>query len=224
MTYASGKIVVFNGHRFAGPPGAIVYSLENLHAHPEWRVPSFRGQIWDYNKANFSEYPEDANVTYVPVGYHSSMHRFHRSNRLDIDLIFCGALNERRQTVLDKIRQQGFKVEVLHFNQWGIARDRKLGRARLALNIHYYDKPSSANGCGLFESVRVSHLVANSVPVVTENSYDNEEQDGWGLESCSYAELTDVVVRKLQGSQEELAKQAAHCLERFRQKPMILPL
>ena len=51
MTYASGKIVVFNGHRFAGPPGAIVYSLENLHAHPEWRVPSFRGQIWDYNKA-----------------------------------------------------------------------------------------------------------------------------------------------------------------------------
>ena len=106
------RVVVFNANYDTRPPaGSIVYNTDfvGIHCDPaKWRGH----EIWDFCQRNIALYPADIPVTHVPIGYHPSMKRFERMppDHRDIDVIFSGSMNERRQKVLDGLRKSGLVV------------------------------------------------------------------------------------------------------------------
>lgn len=209
--------VVFNAHCFAAPENTIVYNLENLVTNPDRIAWAASREVWDFNKQNIPCYPAEAKVFYVPIGYHPSMERFGRSEILDIDLVFCGTINPRRAKILGQIADKGYKVNIINNCVFGKERDGILARSRLALNIHHYVNPD------MFESVRVSHLIANQVPVLTEESTHRDEQL-WGLNGIPYEKLVDAVVDYLERPQLHLETMSNQLLDTFKKNPFRLPI
>lgn len=197
------RVVCFNAHTFEAPPGAVVFNLENV---PRQVDPSrWAGhEVWDFSERNAAQYK----ATHVPIGYHPSMERFERAPTKDIDVVFSGCLNERRMAVLQGLADRGLDVAVLPPGVYGKKRDDVLARARLALNMLYYED-------GVFPALRVAHLVANRVPVLSEAC-----PEGWSfVPTCAYGEMVDAAVRLLREGQ-----QAAEVpYEEFRKMPMVLP-
>ncbi|MBX9842969.1 MAG: hypothetical protein K2Z80_14285 [Xanthobacteraceae bacterium] len=79
------------------------------------------------------------------------------------------------------------------FNLYGAERDAFVARAKIILNVHFYD-------ARLFEIVRVSSLLANRKCVVSETGSDAafENQFGAGIAFAPYAALAETCVRLLQ--------------------------
>ncbi|MBF0214332.1 MAG: hypothetical protein HQM00_12370 [Magnetococcales bacterium] len=161
------------------PPGSILYNLE------QWDSSWVRGilpelmarcETWDYDAHNLEQLRQAGLVQrsrHVPVGYVPELQRIPR-NPETIDVLFYGSLNERRQRVLHALEQQGVAVQML-FGQYGARRDEAISRAKLILNIHYYDTK-------IFEIARISYLLTNAKAVVTEmdaeTRIDPELRDG----------------------------------------------
>ncbi len=202
--------VAFNAHNaLSVPSGVIIYNLESI---PDQADPSkWEGhEIWDGFESNLPKYPAGMNVRHVPVGYHPSMQRFERASTLDIDVAFCGALNERRSRVLEGLRAHGLRVEYVgpHPQNYGGARDALLARAKLALNMLFHDDAP-------FPATRCAHLVANRVPVLSEWSC---EAWPW-LTQADYGRLVSVAVELLERGGVDAEQQ----LSAFQAMPMVLP-
>jgi len=87
----------------------------------------------------------------------------------DIDVLFYSSINARRQAILDGIAAAGLHVEAVT-GVYGEESDRLIARAKLVLNVHYYDDK-------IHELVRTSHLLANRKAVVSECDEDTEIDD-----------------------------------------------
>jgi hypothetical protein len=74
-------------------------------------------------------------------------------------------MNERRHRILNALGERGLNVIHL-FDVYGQERDTAIARAKVVLNMHYYET-------AIFEVVRVSYLLANGVCVVTEGMTDD---------------------------------------------------
>lgn len=204
------RIIALNAHAFpdAIPEGAVVLQTENVPGQvpdPAWR---FRGhEIWDISPRNASHYGP---THVVPIGYHPTMERFARLEP-DVDIIFTGCMNERRARVLQALADRGLTVEHIGVGMYGAERDARLARARLALNILYYPD-------GIFPALRVAHLVANNIPVLSERC-----AEGWGfVPTCEYEDLVDVACR-IVGDRVSREDNAWFSYERLKQMPMVLP-
>lgn len=222
VSQLTDRVVAFNAHYSTPPPGTILFNLENIGSRPDSMMHSPDYEIWDFSKVNLPFYPKTAaskfgGVKHVPIGYHPSMHRFARQrDKLDIDVVFAGSINNRRAKLFSDIERRGFRVVLLQNNIYGSERDQVYARARLALNIHFYTNPS------IFEAVRVSHLVANLVPVLTEDSAFQEELE-WGLVGYPYKDIADKVEETLAETAADLEQKAYIQLENFKLRPMSLP-
>ncbi len=205
------RVVCFNAHAFPDliPEGTIVYQTECVPEQlpdPAWR---FRGhEVWDISARNAEHYgPSHV----VPIGYHASMERFQRAATPDIDILFTGCMNPRRVAVLQALADRGLDVKYLGVGVYGVERDALLARTKLVLNMLW--EPGR-----IFPALRVAHLVANSVPVLSERC-----ADGWNfVPTCEYEDLVDVaerIVRDRVGAEDN----AAFSLEKFRAMPMVLP-
>jgi SAM-dependent methyltransferase len=158
------------------PPGAIIYNLEQLGGatlKSAYYELAARQQIWDYDQRNL-EYWKQLHCAYaplhVPVGYVPELKRIASSPRQDIDVLFYGSLNPRRNQILNALKDAGVKVHAV-FGVYGKDRDDLIARSKIVLNIHFYESK-------VFEIVRVSYLLANSKAVVTECSADTEIDEG----------------------------------------------
>lgn len=169
------------------PRGSVIYNLENVpeQVQPErWRAHvEAGGAIWDASLRNLERYPPELGAVHVPVGWHSSMRRFERRPpaERDIDVVFCGYPNARRAVVLEECKVRGLRV--YNFGDgagvYGAERDTILARAKLALDMRYYED-------GIFPQLRSLHLVSNGVPVLAESS---PEMPAWIEYSAPWAEL-----------------------------------
>lgn len=215
------RAVAFNAHNaHCVSANAIIYNLESI---PDQVDPTrWAGRtVWDSIDSNIPRYPESVNVTHVPVGYHPSMERFQRAEVLDIDVVFTGALNARREKILNGIAKRGYRVEYVGPTpgNHGAKRDAILARARLALNILFH--PSAP-----YPQPRMAHLIANKVPVLSEWC-----ADGWDfVGGCDYGFLVDQASRFLDGSYRRFLDEsyrdgtdAGKCYQAFRSNPMRLP-
>lgn len=103
-----------------------------------------------------------------------------------VDVLFFGSLSERRDRVLRELEQRGLTVErVSGAYAWELAP--ALRRARLVLNIHFYER-------ALFPVARVLQPVVQGVPVVCESSVFSRLGD-WsdsGIVFADYADLPNV--------------------------------
>ncbi len=206
--FASRRVVAFNAHMFRAPEGAVIFNTENLPAQvPDWKERYAGHELWDMSARNCAL----TGATHVPIGYHPSMTRFSRAHIPDIDVVFTGCLNARRSHVLDELTDRGYSVVVIPSGgSYGAARDAVLARSRLAINMLYYED-------GIFPALRVAHLVANRVPVLSERC-----AEGWEIvPTVLYGGLVDRAIAMLQGADLDDAAEAA--LDAFKKMPMRLP-
>lgn len=169
---------------------AILYNLEQVEPNGVWFQPKLleifrRYTVWDYSQQNAARLAtlgvRVAQV--VPIGYVRELTRITRAAPPDIDVLFCGSLNPRRKEILQQMNQAGLQVTAA-FGVYGQARDALIGRAKLLLNVHYYDAK-------VLEQVRIAYLLANRCTVLSEPSADPDEdlQFAGGVAFADYAQL-----------------------------------
>lgn len=175
------------------PSSSIILNTEPLFSQQNeewsWRVVDFarRHQVWDYNQRNIANLNARGihNVELLQIGYQPELERIRKSTVQDIDVLFYGSYNERRQNVLAKLRERGLNVVTL-FGVYGEARDAYISRAKVILNMHFYNQH-------VFEIVRAFYLLTNSKAVVAEVGMNTSIEDRFrgGLECVNYDELVD---------------------------------
>ena len=84
------------------------------------------------------------------------------------------------------MRAAGLRVEAV-FGVYGAARDALIARAKVVLNVHFYEAK-------VLEMVRVSYLLANRCCVLSEVSSDREEDDALAA-GVAFAAYDDLVAR-----------------------------
>jgi len=149
-------------------PDTIVYNVEQIDEDSDWLrggllVALERCVVWDYSENNLERIREltgNTRLAYVPVGYVPQLTRIAPAESQDIDVLFYGSMNDRRQRIVDALRVAGLEVCVV-FGVYGSARDRLIARAKVVINMHYYN-------ASVFEMVRVTYLLANRKAVVAE--------------------------------------------------------
>ena len=175
------------------PASSIILNTEPLFSQQNmgWseRVVDFASvhKVWDYNARNIENLKARGivNAQLMQIGYQSELERVQKSPQQDIDVMFYGSYNERRQAILAQLRERGLNVASL-FGVYGEERDAFVSRAKVVLNMHYYDQH-------VFEIVRVFYLLTNSKVVVAEVGVNTsvEERFRAGLECVPYDGLVD---------------------------------
>ncbi len=188
---------------FKTPPNSILYNLEQVDLNSPWfqsaHLDLYRQHlIWDCHQLNIEQFATVGitQVRYVPIGYMPQLTRLSNTIPQDIDVLFYGSLNQRRRQIIETLQSQGVKVEVA-FNLYGPARDALIERAKIILNIHFYETK-------LFEIVRASYLLANRKFVISETGRDIVEQTYFSsaVVFAEYEQLVDVCLNYLQRPQD----------------------
>jgi len=156
------------------PANCVVYNTEQIESGSSFDSTGYRGlledhPVWDYSARNVERLAralKHGRIHHVPVGYVPELTRIERREPEDIDVLFYGSLNERRQRVITALEAAGARVRCA-FGVYGAERDRLIARSRLVLNLHYF--PTN-----IFEMIRVSYLLANRAAVVSECSPETE--------------------------------------------------
>jgi hypothetical protein len=175
------------------PSATIILNTEPLFSQQNigWseRVVDFARvhKVWDYNARNIESLNARgiSNARLMRIGYQPELERIRKAPQQDIDVLFYGSYNERRQLILAQLRERGLNVATL-FGVYGEERDAFVSRAKVVLNMHYYDQH-------VFEIVRVFYLLTNSKAVVAEVGENTsvEERLRAGLECVPYGGLVE---------------------------------
>jgi glycosyltransferase involved in cell wall biosynthesis len=209
------------GYHWLGDPDevratrSIIYQLEQLSdreghfAAGRLKVLEAAREIWDYSAENvaFLRARGLGRVKLLPLGYHPTLETVPRTAP-DIDVLFYGFLNRRRNDLLESLRDS-CRVKYL-VGVFADERDRYIARAKIVLNVHYY-------AAQIMEQVRIAYLLANRRFVLSEES-PHDPYPG-GIVTAPYHRLPDVCLQYLE-AEEERARVARTGHELFRQRPM----
>lgn len=199
----AGLNIVFGAHLLpaaqarALSPETVVCNFEPVDLQTtfaDWsRVDALRqATVWDYSARNVDyirALTGNSRVTHVPIGYAPLLTRVTAALVQDIDVLFYGSVNPRRASLLDRLEARGLAVTRV-FGVYGTERDALIARAKVVLNVHFYE-------ARVFELVRVSYLLANSKAVVAECDARTELADDLrpGLCLAPYEDLESAVTR-----------------------------
>ena len=194
----SGNVILIGGFGLTKeeidllPPTAITYNTEHTSSrylcdpsHP-YRSLMMKFPVWDFSSDNARRIRETLHIDaqFVPLGYVPELTRVPRSNA-DIDVLFYGSHNERRNAVINKMRALGLSVHHA-FGVYGSDRDALIARSKVIINIHQLLP-------GAFEILRIAYCLANAKAVVTEcNAGETIDADlAEALFPAAYEELAD---------------------------------
>ena len=168
--------IIFGMNDFSSqtvPHNYIVFQLEQTTGQDEskWFSQTYINhmknalEIWDYSLINYQNLRKVGieKVKYVPLQYMRSIDNIQHQEK-DIDILFYGSVNERRQKILDQLTTSGLKT-VVKTHVWNEERDNLIARSKIVVNIHYYNN-------SILETTRLSYLLSNSCLVVSEKSQD----------------------------------------------------
>jgi hypothetical protein len=193
----------------------IPYQLEQLSEKEGWfdsnvlRVLKNAYMVWDYSAENISFLKQQGiPAKLLPVGYHESLNVMKHDSPKDIDVLFYGCMNDRRRRILEELIALGYKVEYL-FGVYGQKRDAYIARAKIVLNIHFYESQ-------ILEVVRLAYLINNKVFVLSETSCSNL-LSGVTLVTADYEELVGSV-RKYLGNEALLEETRLRTFQDFKDK------
>ena len=169
-------------------PDAVLYNGEQVSPQSIWTArrldQTYRNHIvWDYSPANAARYEQYGlpRPSVVRPGYCPLLEWHSPEIKKTHDVVFFGSNNERRERALQQIEQLGLTLLRVPFGTYGAERDELLSRAKLCLNIHFYER-------AIFEAVRCSYLAMGGLPVLSEISVDNEGA-AYGMTGITYEQL-----------------------------------
>lgn len=127
-------------------------------------------EVWDYSIRNVNNLKKHITVplVYVPLLYMKHLTYEERLvTKKDIDILFMGAMNNRREDILNKLRENGLNVYMADtYNLWDEERNNIVKRSKILLNIHYYES-------AILETTRLSYALSlGECFVVSEPSTD----------------------------------------------------
>lgn len=207
-----GRIIAFGANNLRDTIGGlkkdtIIFNAEQLTAtEPGFQMRNYEQwrefTIWDYAESNIAPLRSLGiqSAVLCPLGYVPTMETIATAENQDIDVLFYGAINARRRTILRALSTAGLNVVRL-FGVYGVDRDAAIARAKVVLNIHFYDNP-------IFEIFRVSHLLANRVCVVSEDGGVDEGLETFARSATIYA-ARDRIVEACQEAVADAAKRKA---------------
>ncbi|MED1412794.1 glycosyltransferase family 1 protein [Bacillus paramycoides] len=228
------KTIVFGAHTYAFNPNAlpkdaIIYNLEQLYegspyAHPLYLILLKDREIWDYSKQNIEWLIQKGvgkEIKYVGMNYAPTLEikkdAFEDEISEDIDILFIGALNLRRQVIFDQLKVVAPHLNIVFKNNaWGIVRNELIARSKIILNIHFYLS-------GILETPRVSYAVANKKFIISENSNPEDEIEWPGIVFTPYEKIVENVMKYIE-LPEERTKLAEKAFNHFEAKESILTL
>lgn len=190
------KHIIFGAHMVSAdssfPPDSVLYNLEQVDGGNigNLRILGGKYTIWDYAKPNCDAWAKfRIQAVHVPIGYVPEMTRIPSSEQ-DIDVLFYGSLNDRRKTVLNELHKSGLNLVVRVNDCYGSELDNLMARAKVILNVHYYESK-------IFEIVRVGYALANKKCVVSEQSVDEYPTLVNGLCVCDYDDIAGYCISLL---------------------------
>jgi protein O-GlcNAc transferase len=207
----SSRTIIFGAHLLdvdsvrTVPADAIIFNSEQIDADSSWLSGPYMEtlrthQVWDYSAENAQRLAQRGvpAVQHVPLGYLPELSRIAPAVE-DIDVLFYGSVNPRRQFILEELQRRGLKVTVLT-SCYGEARDQFIARAKVVLNLHFYESK-------VFEIVRVSYLLSNFKAVVAECGTGTSIEPDLlkALRAVPYDGLVDACVELVQ---DEAARRA----------------
>ncbi len=174
------------------PADTIIYNFEQLSDTSHWNTPAQRAllggfQVWDYSQRNVDYLKRQSprfDPKLVPLGFSGKLSRIQKADLQDIDVLFYGSVNGRRRRILDDLEVAELNVVQL-FKVYGEQRDAYIARAKIVLNLHFFDTQ-------IFEIARVSYLLANRKAVVSEIGPDTEIDGDLG-DALAFAKYQDLV-------------------------------
>lgn len=176
------------------PADSILYNLEQVSRESRWFTPAYvdlmrRHRVWDYSERNIAGLREMGieHAELCPIGVEPELCWMPEKpdSERDIDVLFYGAINDRRKVVLQQLIDAGLHVAVLS-NVFGMPRDEYIRRAKVVINIHFYEAQ-------VLELVRIAYLMANGVCVVSEPGSESELTEGLkeGLAFAPYERMVE---------------------------------
>lgn len=190
-----GRPVVLGAHLFdkihevSLPDNTIIFNTEQIGEgfadNEDYLELLSKGEVWDYSQINIDALKaRGINAKLCEIGYMPVLTDLPSAFQ-DIDVVFCGSLNERRKKILSDLKDSGVGiVPIIGYGHW---RNGFLARAKIVLNMHFYDAK-------IFEVVRCSHLMANSKCIVSERGLD-KELEGQYEAGIAFAEYDGLVGR-----------------------------
>ena len=136
--------------------------------------------IWDYSKSNIEYLNQNFNISknkliYVPLRYSTILDQFPKKKK-DIDILFLGSNNKRRDDLLDILKDK-YNLHIANNNLWDQERDILVSRSKIIVNIQFYDN-------GLLELPRLSYLLSGDSFIVSE----------WGREISLRKEMSNYII------------------------------
>lgn len=190
----AATVIVLGGHLLVAtgqtvPHRSVIYNLEQVSPESGWLTDGYLSllrshPVWDYSPQNVARLASlGVRAGLCEIGYVPALTRIRPAPARDIDVVFVGSINERRSRVLGELARAGLRVES-RFGLYGEERDALYARAKLVLNVHYFEAK-------VLEIVRVSYLLANGVCVVSEAGEDASLEDSFrgGIAFAAYGDL-----------------------------------
>lgn len=148
------------------PERTIIFNSEQFGSDNTWtQNESYlkllsTNYVWDYSPLNINNLGVK-NASVVNFVYESKLDRINRNVKKDIDLLFYGSINARREVLLKDLSSLGIKCKTI-FNLYSKERDSYIERSKSVLNLHYYDAQ-------VFQQIRCFYPMTNGVPVFSED-------------------------------------------------------
>ena len=203
------------------PENTIIFNTEQIETITEnWKKKILnlaRKNIifWDYSQYNLDYLSKTINIKgkLFQIGYQKELNRINHNIYKNIDVLFYGSINARREHIINKLKDRKINVKTL-FGVYGKERDDIIAKSKLILNMHMYDSK-------IFEIVRVFYLLSNSIPVLTEVGSDTKFNNDFLDLICksTYENIEKNIIYLLENDKKriELGENGLNAIKKFPQ-------
>ena len=203
------------------PKNTIIFNTEQIESITEnWKKKILnlaRKNIifWDYSQYNLDYLSKTINIKgkLFQIGYQKELNRINHNIVKNIDVLFYGSINTRREHIINKLKDRKINVKTL-FGVYGKERDDLIAKSKLILNMHMYDSK-------IFEIVRVFYLLSNSIPVISEVGSDTKFNNDFLDLICksTYENIEKNIIYLLENDKKriELGENGLNAIKKFPQ-------
>ena len=204
------KNIIFGAHLLNDdminsiPSNTIIFNTEQIESINEiWKrrilLLASKGIVfWDYSNHNLDLLLTKLNVKgrLFEIGFQKNLQRIKMNDNKEVDVLFYGSLNNRREKIINSLLKNNVKVKCL-FGVYGKDRDDWIGKSKIVLNLHYYESK-------IFEIVRIFYLLINAIPIVSEVDENTKLNNNYikGIMGSSYEDVEKNILSLLENEKE----------------------